>query len=220
MALCVNCGEKVKLFSGSGEISEGWLCADCYKKCGYDKIWSTKKKTLADVENDMKTNLAKQTLLQNFNPTKKVADYLAIDENKKQWIVGKIKKASNIYNFSDIIDFELMDIGSAKVCSSLQIRITIANVSTPAVYIKFFEDGVLKPSYNKNSFVYKTSYKMAQQCLSLLQLICESNRASEENNNVPKISEADEILKFKNLLDSGIITQDEFDAKKKQLLGL
>lgn len=31
---------------------------------------------------------------------------------------------------------------------------------------------------------------------------------------------AEEIKKFKELLDMGIITQDEFDAKKKQLLGL
>lgn len=31
---------------------------------------------------------------------------------------------------------------------------------------------------------------------------------------------ADEIKKYKELLDSGIITQEEFDAKKKQLLGL
>lgn len=34
------------------------------------------------------------------------------------------------------------------------------------------------------------------------------------------VSAADEILKFKNLLDQGIISQEEFDAKKKQLLGL
>lgn len=34
------------------------------------------------------------------------------------------------------------------------------------------------------------------------------------------ISSADEILKFKNLLDSGVITQEEFDAKKNQLLGM
>jgi len=31
---------------------------------------------------------------------------------------------------------------------------------------------------------------------------------------------AEEIKKFKELLDAGIITQEEFDAKKKQLLGL
>ena len=35
-----------------------------------------------------------------------------------------------------------------------------------------------------------------------------------------KNSTADELIKYKNLLDSGIITQEEFDAKKKQLLGL
>lgn len=34
------------------------------------------------------------------------------------------------------------------------------------------------------------------------------------------MSEADELLKFKQLLDAGAITQEEFDAKKKQLLGL
>lgn len=33
-------------------------------------------------------------------------------------------------------------------------------------------------------------------------------------------SNADELKKFKELLDSGVITQEEFDAKKKELLGL
>lgn len=33
-------------------------------------------------------------------------------------------------------------------------------------------------------------------------------------------SAADEVIKLKSLLDMGIITQEEFDAKKKQLLGL
>lgn len=34
------------------------------------------------------------------------------------------------------------------------------------------------------------------------------------------IGGADELKKYKELLDSGIITQEEFEAKKKQLLGL
>ena len=33
-------------------------------------------------------------------------------------------------------------------------------------------------------------------------------------------SNANELKQFKDLLDSGVITQEEFDAKKKQLLGL
>ena len=31
---------------------------------------------------------------------------------------------------------------------------------------------------------------------------------------------ADDLLKLKELLDADILTQEEFDAKKKQLLGL
>ena len=46
-----------------------------------------------------------------------------------------------------------------------------------------------------------------------------------KNNDVVEVtgstnSAADEILKFKNLLDQDIITQEEFNAKKKELLGL
>lgn len=39
-------------------------------------------------------------------------------------------------------------------------------------------------------------------------------------NNIQETSNADELKKFKELLDSGVITQEEFDQKKKQLLGL
>lgn len=38
--------------------------------------------------------------------------------------------------------------------------------------------------------------------------------------NIQQLSPAEEIKKFKDLLDAGIISQEEFDAKKKQLLGL
>lgn len=33
-------------------------------------------------------------------------------------------------------------------------------------------------------------------------------------------SSSDELKKYKELLDSGVITQEEFDAKKKQILGI
>lgn len=37
-------------------------------------------------------------------------------------------------------------------------------------------------------------------------------------NKAPSISDADELMKFKKLLDAGIITKDEFDKKKKKIL--
>lgn len=44
--------------------------------------------------------------------------------------------------------------------------------------------------------------------------------AKPTENPAENISGADEIIKYKQLLDQGVLTQEEFDAKKKQLLGI
>jgi len=43
--------------------------------------------------------------------------------------------------------------------------------------------------------------------------------ASNATTSVPTASVADELLKLKKLLDAGALTQDEFNAQKKKLLG-
>lgn len=48
----------------------------------------------------------------------------------------------------------------------------------------------------------------------------DSQIANRGKEGTIQLSSADEIAKFKSLLDQGVITQEEFDAKKKQLLGL
>lgn len=59
---------------------------------------------------------------------------------------------------------------------------------------------------------------------NLMQLICPGagERHVDENASVaaPVIGGADEIKKYKELLDAGIITEEEFAAKKSQLLGI
>ena len=50
-----------------------------------------------------------------------------------------------------------------------------------------------------------------------------TNVSSVDEEAIPSSvggSPADELKKYTELLDSGVITQEEFDAKKKQLLGL
>lgn len=47
-----------------------------------------------------------------------------------------------------------------------------------------------------------------------------NNKNQGSNTIIQSTSNADELKKYKELLDSGIISQEEFDAKKKQLLGL
>jgi len=49
----------------------------------------------------------------------------------------------------------------------------------------------------------------------ILQKISECKKSNMGSNSV---SSADEILKFKELLDQGIITEEEFERKKQELL--
>lgn len=48
----------------------------------------------------------------------------------------------------------------------------------------------------------------------------EKLKQSKSNSSATTASSADEIKKFKELLDMGAITQEEFEAKKKELLGI
>lgn len=52
------------------------------------------------------------------------------------------------------------------------------------------------------------------------QAIYDAQAKSSGNNNAPQTSAADELTKLNELKEKDILTQDEFDQKKKQLLGL
>lgn len=104
-------------------------------------------------------------------------------------------------------------------CTSLIVKITVNNIAAPTEYIKLITSPV-----DKNGFIYKTAFQNAQDIVSILQLIC-SQRETEKTvdtlaSPVLKESSADEIRKFKALMEEGIITEEEFNAKKRQLLGL
>ena len=45
-----------------------------------------------------------------------------------------------------------------------------------------------------------------------------SKKSKEEQKQVVKGADLDELLKYKKLLDDGVITEDEYNAKKAQLM--
>ena len=154
------------------------------------------------------------------------------------------------YSYDDIVDFELLAdgrsiitggvgssivgaalfggigavVGSAtgkkkikQTCTSLMVKITVNNMASPVEYIK-----LISSTTSKNSMIYRGAYRDAQEIISLLQLICNQrismNNISQESTH--SASAADEIRKYKALMDEGIITEEEFLTKKKQLLDL
>lgn len=57
-----------------------------------------------------------------------------------------------------------------------------------------------------------------QVALAMQNHIRAMNAKAKAPSGAPALSAADELLKFKKLLDEGVITQEEFEAQKKKLL--
>ncbi|MCI2106446.1 MAG: SHOCT domain-containing protein [Intestinimonas sp.] len=237
---CGLCGQEKAKF----RCADGYICKDCMKKVKVDLRFSTPRMTIGQIKNID----ANQDALKKFNATKIVGKYIEFDDEKKQWLApDKILGRANafIHSYSEIIEFELLEDGdsvvkgglgsaitgsllfggvgaivgatignkkSRKIVNSLKIKITLDNIDTPVQYID-----LLTAPAKSGSILYKAAYDSAQEILSALSVI---TKESEPKNETPAISAADEIKKFKQLLDDEIISQDEFEAKKKQLLGI
>ncbi len=188
--------------------------------------------------------------LDSFTETASVGDYLKIDETTKQWYIPvKKSKVPVIHKYEDVVNFELLEDGnsvasgglgraavggallggfgavvgastgkkkSKKTVTKLQLKITLNDLSNPVEEINF-----ITSEFKKDGFLYKTIESSAQKCLSYFEIMTQSVAVEKEasaSNQAP--SAADELKKYKELLDMGALTQEEFDAKKKQLLGL
>ena len=69
---------------------------------------------------------------------------------------------------------------------------------------------------NHEEVMKAISYLLANPQVSSTSLTQVSNVSASSSSS----NEAEQLKRFKDLLDSGVITQEEFDAKKKEILGL
>lgn len=186
----------------------------------------------------------------SFSATKKIGNFVAFDDEQKKWAIlntwsGEVLR---VFDYSDIVDFELLEDGesvasgglgralaggalfggvgaivggvtgkrrSKEFCGSLKLKVTINDINNPVIYVSFIDSKTKKAG----SF-YKIISESAQECLSTFQLICDKQKEGNKENDYLAPSPMDDIREFKKLLDEGIITQEDFDAKKKELLGL
>ena len=79
-------------------------------------------------------------------------------------------------------------------------------------------------NYNsENTFVIMKGKTDLDECEKAYNYIRERIAFYKSQKNAPQlaqISPAEELKKYKDLLDAGVISEEEFNSKKKQLLGL
>ncbi len=96
-------------------------------------------------------------------------------------------------------------------------RVDIPVDSISAVGTSFLNGISIGSSSGRIMFFLIANNIEIHSCIS--NMIIERQK-SVNNAIINNSDSADELKKFKELLDSGVITQEEFDAKKKQILGL
>ena len=79
---------------------------------------------------------------------------------------------------------------------------------------------VVSTSSGKISFLLIKNLDDIHKCISSLLLERQSKPKENAIKQEAPQSNAEELKKYKELLDMGVITQEEFEQKKKQLLGL
>lgn len=107
-----------------------------------------------------------------------------------------------------------------KIVNSLSVNITLNNPYINSISIPCLSAGPCQT----DSIVYRGDKHMAQQLINFLNSMC-SRAVAPQLPPIPPtpsaaISPVDEVLRYKELLDKGIITPEQFETKKKELLGL
>lgn len=246
---CLICGEKTSMIK-KAVVSGKPLCDNCYSKCG--ALSNFAYKTREQVVERINARAENQKRYAAFSPTDVAAHYLQADRRSQTWCCPVFDKTNpDLFPFSALIDFELIEDGVSITKGGLggavvgglafgTVGAIVGNelgkkqkdiVNKMSVVINLRDEWVPKieiplitTETKKGSFVYKSNKDFAQQIISLLTIIADSQSQAGSTSNVEQQntspSAADELLKFKQLLDMGAISQDEFDAKKKELLKL
>jgi len=184
--------------------------------------------------------LGKPTLV--IGKTEKVCDYYEEDDGTIPFLEfdGGLKDSLKLFEDYLVIRHtgavNAMAMGIKGEKNIYYSDITSVQYKKPSIasgYIQFSlpggnenKGGVFSAMSDENTIAIKSgNVALEMKAQETVDIINKKIKEAKTGKNAPQVitqqtSSADELKKFKELLDSGIITQEEFDTKKKQLLGL
>lgn len=176
-----------------------------------------------------------------------------IDNTNKKFIYQKDNTYSKLYNFSDLISYEVYENGKSQVegtagtaliggaffglgglivgsnvsrdiyekCNQLKLIIRLNDIQNPQIVITYLEGA----NCDKSSATYKKIIENLQSVCSMLEYIMNNKTLeqsakgnTEETTALPSAKE--QLRELKAMLDEGLISQEDFELKKKQILNL
>lgn len=241
--ICPICNEKLSFFKSTlkGGVKvcvEHTMDAAIY---GNDDRKFTVEELKHEMEQVSKKREEFTKRVSDFQATKIIEPLHFNDNDRKILIHDNIR--NNIIDYDDIISFEIIEDGKStssggvgralvggalfggagavvgamtankknKYCESLRVKITIDDMDNPKLYVPFI---IEKTKINSDKYI--NAYNKAQELTATLQIICNDRNKTNSSESDP----TEEIKRYKELLDIGAITQEEFNKKKKELLAL
>jgi len=170
---------------------------------------------------------SRREILQGKNPLIE----LLIDEVNQKFVLCNLRDRDvhDFYHFSEVIDFaydELTDSNESITLGSRVIRMVIDvkfNRLDASLSIPFMnDDGIYFVRVTDN--FYKHQRENANEVLGaftyMKNLVSANNQITINTQPPNQINIADELRKFKQLQEEGLISAEDFELKKKQLIGI
>lgn len=223
-------------------------------------VFSRDNRTSKELEQNVKRDTMTEVFVKaghdGFIPSTVVSDpnnryCISVDNESKRFLVKNTLSANYyIYQFSELVDFELSQdgtsilsgneidalmggilfgttgavIGASKrrevqeYCSSLYVALTVNNIGGFWVKIPLITSATLKSSRK-----YSYAIERAKEMIALLRLIKNNSENSKAvlpvGSDVAQVSlEAAETIKeYRELVNLGIITREEYEKKRREL---
>ena len=157
---------------------------------------------------------------------------LLIDEVRQQFIYKNGEKYTKAHDFFEVIDYEIFDgyrfVQNAfdgttqEVCCQLSLIVKLSSFEGAKLVI----DCIKKTPQSKSSLAYMTMRNKIQILSSVFddmikkQKVLENTFIEEESKSTIAQSSKELLQELKEMLNEGLITQADYDEKKKQILGI
>ncbi len=237
MAQCPICNGKIYFMEGVKTL-DGSICSECAHI-----VSSPKNYTTEGIRSFWKKN---HTRLVKFKETKVIHSpgclYISVDETHRYFQFGRSGKGNNqekvIYSFDEVDSYDYITIKGETVShkEGILTRAVVGGMfagaagaviggATAGSVIETTPDRIQIKVYLTTG-AGKVCETSSSNCpypvgfTDFLDSCIYGDSCVNEPQPMVASSAADEIIKYKELLDKGIITEEEFQAKKAKLLDL
>lgn len=215
------------------------ICKFCFKEWNKEIQKKMKKLTVDELKQEI-TNATDLTIL-DFKPTYEVADFVQFDDHHKLWKVSRGLSGPGHHTFLDVLaiatgpfpyegtskpevyengrPIAISNIGKKKV-NKLSIKVIVhTDKETLTVEIPITTGDKVKTTSLRYEYYIEIAQMIIEAFDSHLNVEKEISPIQQQTIVVKQNSTADELLKYKQLLDAGLMTTEEFERQKKTLLG-